>query len=430
MTFLRIDVDKITYDEKNFMERSSNLNRLACFHNPEGRLYALCLKDSFDLISVLIYLRSGGGSALLIHADTPLEAARITAERAQCHYLVYGTWDHVIPVTKSPIMKAPSILQYSSGTTGEPKLITRSWKDIHEEMESYNARLLPAAAERPLVLVPVSHSFGLICGVLSALARESHPVIVQDKNPKFALHMIRSLEQTIVYGVPFQYHILESLGKKDLRFHKLVSSGSPLSPALLNVLERQSEEIWQQYGCTETGCVSLGPAPSSPYDVGQPLQHVQVSFLQGEGGAVSADMAGAQEIAVRIRDSVTHTQDLGFLSEKGSLHTVGRMDDLINVSGLKVLPAEVEDVIGRLPAVKEVVIHRKAHSIWGEAVKALIVASKDISKEEIRSYCMQFLPSFKVPHEIEMVSEIPRTASGKLSRKLLESGVNGNEHKR
>lgn len=78
--------------------------------------------------------------------------------------------------------------------------------------------------------------------------------------------------------MPFHYHLLDMLGKDELRYHQLISSGAPLSELLLDRLKQQVDEVWQQYSCTEAGCISLGNQLTSSSDVGQPLQHILISL--------------------------------------------------------------------------------------------------------------------------------------------------------
>ncbi len=99
---------------------------------------------------------------------------------------------------------------------------------------------------------------------------------------------------------------------------------------------------------------------------------------------------------------------------------MGRMDDVINVSGLKVFPIEVEETMLRLEGVREAIVYRGKHPVMGEIVKAKVISH--IDPVQIREWCMQHLPAYKVPHEIESVTEIAKNKTGKVSRKLLEMG--------
>ncbi|TXK84587.1 AMP-binding enzyme [Paenibacillus sp. N3.4] len=298
-------------------------------------------------------------------------------------------------------------------------MIARSWKLVDQEIEHYNRLFGEMPYEQPVILVPVSHSFGLITGTLASWARGIQPTIVQDKNPKFALHMIKTTKDPIVYTVPFIYNVLDALGIGKVGCHKVVISGSPPSETLLNRMKVQSDEVWQQYGCTEIGCISVSKHPSSHTDVGKPLGHLEISIRPNDHEAED----GKGEIMVTLGGGpkVIATKDLGRMnSETGLLQMYGRLDDLINVSGLKVIPSEVEAVIGRMPGIRETVVVKTDHKIWGEAVRALVVAASPIEAQDVRSWCMHQLPAFKVPSVIEVVAEIPKMPSGKVSRKLLQ----------
>ncbi|WP_239617708.1 AMP-binding protein [Cohnella mopanensis] len=412
-----LEIDNRKYDGNEFRLLFDRMGQAEPYRNPEGKRYALCLKNAFELLGAVIYLRDRGGSALLIHADTPLETAGELARNGDCSYLLYGNLETVIVVSVSTVPYEPSVLQYSSGTTGVPKLIARSWKRVDDEVEHYNRLFGETPYEQPIILVPVSHSFGLITGTLASWARGVQPTIVQDKNPKFALHTIRTAKDPIVYAAPFLYHVLDTLGKEEFRCHKVVISGSPPSEALLTRMKAQTDEVWQQYGCTEVGCISVGKHPSANTDVGKPLGHLTVSIRSDD-----REVERQGEIRVSIVGSdVIGSKDLGYLDpETDRLHVLGRLDDLINVSGLKVIPSEVEAVIGSMPGVSETVVVKTAHKVWGEAVRALVVAASSIGEQDVRSWCVRRLPAYKVPSVIELVSEIPKLPSGKVSRKLLQ----------
>lgn len=412
-------VDRTKYSSEDFELLYARMSEIEAFHKPEGKRYALCLRHAFELLGAVKFLKRCGGSVLMLHADTPLETAINDAKSAGCSYLLFNNLEVVIPLYDSINDYEPSILQFSSGTTGAPKLIVRSWSRVETEIYHYNRLFDNSLDEQPIILVPVSHSFGLITGVLSALARGLEPVIIQDKNPKFALHMIRMTSNPIVYTVPFIYNILNTLEKEQFYCHKAIISGSPPSEQLLKRMNIQTDEVWQQYGCTEVGCISVSKHPFSNTDVGTPLGHLEIS-IQAPQRDDNENVKG-EIIALIDGVNVVETRDLGSISaENRNLQVYGRLDDLINVSGLKVIPSEVETVIGSMPGIQEVVVVKTAHKIWGEAVRALVVTEKRIDVQDIRSWCLHRLPSYKVPSSIELVREIPKLPSGKISRKLLQ----------
>jgi acyl-coenzyme A synthetase/AMP-(fatty) acid ligase len=415
---LVITIDVRKYDKNEFRLLFDQMGQVELYRNPEGKRYALCLKHAFELLGTVMYLRERGGSVLLMHADTPFETAKEIARNGDCSYLLFENWETAVAVKASSISYEPSVLQYSSGTTGASTLIARSWKLVDHEIEHYNQLFGEAPSEQPVILAPVSHSFGLITGTLASWARGIEPTIVQDKNPRFALHVIKAAQNPIVYTVPFIYNVLDVLEKGKLSCHKVVISGSPPSEALLKRMKVQTDEVWQQYGCTEIGCISVAKHPSLYTDVGKPLGHLEISIRpddhEGEDGKgeIMVGLGGSNAIA---------TKDLGCMAQgTGHLHLYGRLDDLINVSGLKVIPSEVEAVLGRMPGISEAVVVKTDHKIWGEAVRALVVANSPIEAQDVRIWCMKQLPPYKVPSVVELVTEIPKMPSGKVSRKLLQ----------
>lgn len=222
-------IDSQTYESSDLSARYEEMERMGEYRNPEGKRYAVCVHHAFDLLTIVMYLRNRGGSVLLIHGNTPVESAKEMASNADCRYLIYSCWNTILSMNGSRTEYMASMLQYTSGTTGKPKLIARTWTQIGIETDHYNLLFGDAPKETPIILVPVSHSYGLIAGVLTALERKVVPVVVQEKNPKFALHAIKSSQAPIVYTVPFHYGILNALDKNQLHCHKVVFR-APLCP--------------------------------------------------------------------------------------------------------------------------------------------------------------------------------------------------------
>lgn len=405
-----ININGSQYQQHDFCKRNAELSQIDELKNIETRLIAICLGNPFDLLSVLFYIRESGGSVLFIHPETPLENALTLSRTAGCSFLIHRDYREIYATGGTFSLHQPSIIQYSSGTTGEPKLIERTWANIERETTYYNRKSYFDSSEIPVILVPLVHSYGLGSGVLASLKRGSKPVIITERNPKFIAHMIKKTPKSIVYGTPLFFNLLFSLKDSELTFHKVVSSGAPLSEKLLAQLKNSSNEVFQQYGSTETGCIALGENLTSATDVGNPLSYLTVTIN---------DDSGLGEIKVAFDNKVIHTRDLGYFSQNGSLNIMNRLDDLINVGGQKVIPYEVETVIARLDNVREVVVYKTKHPIFGEAVKAMVAASGSITVAMIKEWCQKYLPPFKIPYRIELVAEIPKTPNGKISRKLL-----------
>ncbi|PFR19839.1 acyl-CoA synthetase [Bacillus cereus] len=407
-----LTVNKQEYSKNDFELRLQTYENMEHFQEVNGKRFALCITDPFDIITLVFFLKQKKASVLLIHGETPKDTAIEMAKRAECFGILYGDFKQFITLNgEHEIKKEPSLLQYSSGTTGEPKLIERPWEEIEREINAYNQALQCEVDEVPIVLAPVSHSYGLICGTLSAMMRGSKPIVITNKNPKFALNIIRNTPKHIIYAVPLMLHIMGSFPQGAFQFHKVMTSGSPLPESLFYKLKGMTKYMMQQYGCSEAGCISICHNMNTHLDLGEALPH---AFIR-----ISGDQNEPEEIVVTIGEKVIYTKDLGYRSERG-LHFVGRMDDVINVSGLKVFPVEVEETMLRLDGIQEAIVYRGKHPVMGEIVKAKVISS--IEPVQIREWCIQHLPSYKVPHEIENVTEIPKNATGKVSRKLLEMG--------
>jgi acyl-CoA synthetase (AMP-forming)/AMP-acid ligase II len=384
-------------------------------HNFTGTLTALCLKSPLEILALINMLRRQNGSVLLLPAETPLDTARAEAEKAGSALLVHSSLENSITLERKQSCFESSLYQFSSGTTGEPKLVVRTWTEVDEEIKNYNNALFgkDRTIENVILLVPVTHSFGLIAGVLTAIQRQAPVMILTDKNPRYLLAKIREKRESIIYTVPFLLHILTSLAKSSAAFHRIVSSGAVLSTELLATLQTCTGEIIQQYGTSETGCISFSRNPQVNNDIGYALDHLSVQIRDNS--------STPGEILVRYGNKVSATRDLGIFSEKGSLQILGRIDDLINVSGRKVIPVEVEDVISRLAGVVDVAVYRINHPTWGEAVGASVVSnSGGTTAAEIRQWCTQNLPQYKVPFKIKFVDQIPKTETGKIKRKLIQ----------
>lgn len=391
--------------------------------DPLGKRYALCLSDAAQFVSLALYIRDLGGSILLLHSSTPFETAKLIAEEAGCTGLIYNDSEQFFACSEERVVKdsIARIYQYSSGTTGHAKLIGRSWEAVNEEIEAYNEAIELEKSCTPIVLAPVSHSYGLICGVLASFARGSKPIIISNANPKLTLSLLREMPDHIIYGVPTQLQALAALGESRLKLGRLMSSGMPMSVKQYEQFSQFGSMLMQQYGCTEAGCISVSTSMQSPHDLGKPLRKWTVHTsrsMSNEAEEFKPDTP-AELVAVSKEQSIW-TGDLGIVKADGSLSFVARLDDVINVSGLKVYPLEVEEVIAAMPGIKENVIYRGSHSISGDKVKCLVVAERSISAEAIREWCSKRLPAYKVPMEVSFVTEIPKSATGKVSRRQLE----------
>jgi acyl-CoA synthetase (AMP-forming)/AMP-acid ligase II len=126
-------------------------------------------------------------------------------------------------------------------------------------------------------------------------------------------------------------------------------------------------------------------------------------------------------------DGWLHTGDLGHIDEEGFLHVTGRSTEMIVTGGENVMPAEVEAVLVSHPAVADAAVVGRPHPEWQETVCALVVldGDADVTQDDLRSHCQGSLADYKVPKQVDFVSSLPRTASGKLLRGELPESAPG-----
>ncbi|MDF2921690.1 MAG: acyl-CoA synthetase [Paenibacillaceae bacterium] len=417
-----ITINEHLYTGEEIEELFHEMDQLEAYSSCGGKIFMVCSNEPIVVLAAVMYLRSRNASVLLLHGDTPHETALALAREAGCDYAVIRLYKPLAlrEAKSGPAASsfAASLYQFSSGTTGRPKLIGRAWTELELEIQMYNRALRASPDEVPLIMVPLAHSFGLITGTLSALERGAAPVVISERNPKFAARILRSYPKSILYTVPFLLHLLCSLHATTVNLHKVVCSGAPLPESLFRQLRSLSVYLLQQYGCTELGCISLSHEPDSVDDVGKVLDHLEAGIQEVE--------PGWGEVVIHSSRGSICTNDIGFLDSEGRLHIRGRKDDLINVAGQKVIPGEVEEVICLMPQVAEALVYAGRHPVWGQSVKALVTLKQpEIQLQDtaipdhIRSWCHGQLPAFKVPGEIRIVEMLPRTATGKITRKGL-----------
>ncbi|MAL97376.1 MAG: acyl-CoA synthase [Alteromonadaceae bacterium] len=400
----------------------SNFARHPLLANCRGMRFAICLEDPARWISLCLYLRDHGASVFPIHPTTPRDAAERLARRARCHVFFFGAIS-APSVAGSAAAEDSQVLdrraldteavlvQMSSGTTGAPKCIERSWAAIGTEIDSYIMSFNVAAEMTPVVACPTSHSYGLICGVLVALTRGQTPVIVTNMNPRYLLRRLSECERPLLYAAPALLNTLMRLLPENQRFHAVMTSGAPMNRGAFEALKRKADHVFQQYGCSEAGCVALNTKSDAANAMGRPLPHVAV--VAGENADTPA------EIRVEVGQQTILTRDLGYLDECGVLCFVARLDDTINVAGINVYPGEIEDIMLEYPDIDDAVAYKKTDPYAGERVCLKFTASVDVDIALLRAWCTTQLSPYQIPVELIQVTRIPRSGNGKTNRRQL-----------
>lgn len=413
-----IQIDEKFLSKAHFeaeMARVTDIARLA--EHPHDR-YAVCFAETADWLSLFFAIRSVGASVLPIHPGTPYAAARRLADKAGCNRLFYNSLEAELLPHAAP-EKRGELLQMSSGTTGDPKCIARSWSDIDSEVDGYVGSFHAPQDMTPVIACPTTHSYGLICGILVALKRGKTPVILDTGNPKYLLRKLREFDRPLLLSSPALLHTLARLLPQDEKIHATMTSGTLLPEPWFAKIRSKSTHMYQQYGCSEAGCIAINPDVSGANEIGHVLPHLKLD----NPGNVNAPA----EIVVAARQGTIHTRDLGYCRADGMLVFISRLDDMINVSGMNVYPKDVEAAVMAMPVVTDAVAFRKSDPFAGERVALLFSASAPVSKQEMRDWCGGNLASHQIPMEVIQVDTVARQANGKISRREIaaqyESGA-------
>jgi long-chain acyl-CoA synthetase len=354
----------------------------------------------------------------------------------------------------------PAWMLYTSGTTGRPKGVLLTQRSCLWVVASCWAPIVGLSSEdHVLSPLPLFHSYALDLTVLGIVATGAHERLLPRFSSERVLELLRSEPITFLPGVPTMFHyLLERLGDEglDARALRLCVSAGAIMPAALNEsFERAAGvPLLDGYGITETSTmVTMNwPHGARPWgSCGLPLPGCAVRLVDpasGEDVPVGEDgeliVRGPQVMLgyhnrpeateAALRDGWYHTGDLARSDSDGFLTITGRIKELIIRGGENIYPAEVEHAAAGHPDVVEAAVVGKPDEALGEIVVAFVVArNPDLELEDLRKFLTEQLASFKLPTEMHLVDQIPRTGSGKIKRHELrellespqESGVSG-----
>jgi long-chain acyl-CoA synthetase len=336
-----------------------------------------------------------------------------------------------------------AVLLYTSGTSGKPRAAMLSHRALRSNVEQV-ARIEPpmiVGQDVVLGILPLFHVYGLNAVLGQAMRQCARLVLVDRFEPEGTLDLIEDEAISVLPLAPpvFAYWMQVPGLEERMGPVRLVLSGSaPLSPELTAAFtERTGLEIHQGYGLTEAAPVvtwTQGGDEHDPRSVGAPLPGVELKLVEADGYASDEDDAG--QIVIRGANLFSGywpdgadgpdeegwfaTGDVGYLDDRGELHLVDRVKDLIIVSGFNVYPVEVEEVIAELSDVAGVAVVGVPHEITGEAVVAYVRPAPGVNTEtladQVREHCARRLARFKQPDAVHVVEALPYTATGKVQK--------------
>ncbi|MEU9203626.1 AMP-binding protein [Streptomyces sp. NPDC048332] len=346
-----------------------------------------------------------------------------------------------------------ALISYTSGTSGTPKGAMNSHGNIMVNAERQRSGHPIAEGSAYFALAPLFHITGMVCQLAVCLANAGTLVLAYRFHPGVVLDAFAEHRPAYTVGPSTAFMALAATPGATpghfASFQVISSGGAPLPPALVEKFRAGfGPYIRNGYGLTEctAPCAAVPPEREAPVDpvsgtlsVGVPGPDTVVRIIDENGAEVPFGEQG--EIAVRGPQVVTgywrlpeasaaafpdgelRTGDIGFMDREGWLYVVDRKKDMINASGFKVWPREVEDVLYTHPAVREAAVVGVPDAYRGETVRAYVSLRPGASVEpgELGAYCKERLAAYKYPREVEILTELPKTASGKILRRELRS---------
>jgi len=329
----------------------------------------------------------------------------------------------------------PSIVLYTSGTTGMPKGVVYSSRAIITNVFQGVARFNFTHQERALCPLPLFHSFTQLTCVWSSFICAACVIIVP-KITRTNLLAALALKPTVIIGIPTLYGLLCRLKKVSLdSVRYCISGGDPLPNNIRRAVAwRFGKKLANGYGLTETGpliAVDLTDQITTTHTVGRPIVELHCEIRDATDGIGTLWVTGpnlmlgyynAPEATEKVmKDGWFNTGDLATFDDAGNLVLCGRERELIVNKGVKIYPQEVETVLTNHAAVALAAViagHDPADGDYPVAYVQLIEGAT-ADPEALRSWCQRYLAPYKVPRQIYIVEQMPMTATGKINKKEL-----------
>ncbi|MBI2215662.1 MAG: long-chain fatty acid--CoA ligase [Candidatus Rokubacteria bacterium] len=338
--------------------------------------------------------------------------------------------------------EATAAILYTSATTGRPKGVMLTHANVVSNAYATVHHLRMTPDDRGLCALPLFHCFGQNF-IMNALATAGAELVLHERFvPEPFIDALPRHRITLLYGVPTMYILFLSVAQTlDVSSVRLCFSAAAMLPSDVERRWHDTYGHWIQQGYGLTEC---SPFASYNHDVrfragsvGTPIENVEMKIVDLDGREVPDGELG--EILIKgpnvmkgyfnnpaataetIRDGWLRSGDIGSRDADGYYYIVDRVKDMINVSGFKVFPREVEEVLFRHGAVKEVAVIGVPDAVRGEAVKAYVVLQEGapVPPAELQALCRQSIADYKVPESIEFISALPKNPTGKILKKDL-----------
>ena len=339
-----------------------------------------------------------------------------------------------------------AIYLYTSGTTGRSKGVVLTNDHLNYFPETMHHALNCSDVDTFGLVLPVSHITGPV--VMNLMVESGMSAsIVDEMTPKKILDAIQNHRITITAAVPPIYQLILNVPhweRYDCSSLKIAAMmGTVVPESLMKEFGERYSHLYpiQGYGATETSplltLTHLEDAHRKMASAGKAAPRVEMKIIGQDGGELEVGKIGEivargprimkgyfkdpKTTAKKIKDGWYHSGDLGRMDEDGYLYVLGRADDMVITGGLNVYPSEVETVLVNHPKVQEAAAVGVPDAKRGQVIRAIVVLKhgETATHREILSFCKERLASFKMPRQLEFKDSLPKSRTGKVSKRQL-----------
>lgn len=337
----------------------------------------------------------------------------------------------------APHVHNPAFMRFTSGTTGAAKGVIISHQSAIERIEGANKALKLDPSDTVIWVLPIAYHF--VVSILLYVRYGAAIAITKDFLPQSIIESIHRFNGTLLYASPMQIRLLARVEEQVTipSMKRVISTSAAITTAVcVEFYEKYGIPVSQAYGIIEIGLpiINFEKSEEFPDAVGFALPDYEVVILDENNEPVENGKSGHLAIKGKgmfdaylnpplVRDEVTKngyflTADFAHKEKDGLIIVEGRQKSVINISGNKVFPEEVEGVLETRPEIEQAKISGVPHPIMGQIIQAEVVLKENhsIDVEEVLTYCRKRLSTYKIPQRIIIVKELPMTKTGKLIR--------------
>jgi acyl-CoA synthetase (AMP-forming)/AMP-acid ligase II len=319
------------------------------------------------------------------------------------------------------------LVKLTSGSTGMPKGIVATEANLIADAENICSTMGIRPDDINLGAIPFSHSYGFSNLVTPLLIQGTPVVVSNDYLPQSLVDLANRYRCTVAPLIPMVFEHLATAAHGSFEtIRTFLSAGAPLAASTSRKFrERFGIDIHSFYGCSECGGITYDRRGGAVErgTVGAAMDGVTLTTdarrLTVRSGSVAAGYLFDANTFQPFEAGTFVTDDLVELREDGEVALTGRTSDLINTAGKKVNPREVEAVLLQIDGVREAKVYGEAAGARGEVVAAAIVATPEVTREQVREFCRTRLSLHKVPRIIKLIDELPVDERGKVRRAAL-----------